>query len=113
MANETLTGSTTVIDLDIPQTLQETLIRTSNVIDKEISQTIQETLIQTSNVIEKDIPQTIQETSIGITSVIGQVGEKVNTGLVNTGLVIGKSLGKVFSNFGMIKIIIPNSQVVI
>lgn len=113
MANETLTGSTTVIDLDIPQTIQETAIGSSSVIDKEISQTIQETLIQTSNVIDKDIPQTIQETSIGITSVIGQVGEKVNTGLVNTGLVIGKSLGKVFSNFGAIKIVIPNSQVVI
>ena len=113
MANETLTGSSVVINADIPQTIQETLLQTSNVIDKDIVQTIQETLIQTSNVIEKDIPQTIQETSIGITSVIGQVGEKVNTGLVNTGLVIGKSLGKVFSNFGAIKIVIPNSQIVI
>ena len=94
MANETLTGSTTVINLDIPQTIQETIVSTSTVIDK-------------------DIPQTIQETAIGITSVIGQVGEKVNTGLVNTGLVIGKSLGKVFNNFGVIKIIIPNNQIVI
>lgn len=113
MANETLTGSTTVIDLDIPQTIQETAIGSSSVIDKEISQTIQETLIQTSNVIDKDIPQTIQETAIGITNVIGQVNEKVNTGLVSTGLVIGKSLGKVFCNFGVIKIVIPNSQIVI
>ena len=113
MANETLTGSTTVINLDIPQTIQETIVSTSNVIDKDIAQTIQETIVSTSTVIDKDIPQTIQETAIGITSVIGQVGEKVNTGLVNTGLVIGKSLGKVFNNFGVIKIVIPNSQIVI
>ena len=57
--------------------------------------------------------KTTQETSICITSVICQVGEKVNTGLVYTGLVIGKSLGKVFNNFGAIKIVIPNSQIVI
>ena len=113
MANETLTGSSVVINADIPQTIQETLLQTSNVIDKDIVQTIQETIVSTSTVIDKDIPQTIQETSIGITSVIGQVGEKVNTGLVNTGLVIGKSLGKVFCNFGIIKIVITNSQVVI
>ena len=113
MANETLTGSTTVIELDIPQTIQETAIGSSSVIDKDIPQTIQETLIQTSNVIDKDIPQTIQETSIGITSVIGQIGEKVNTGIVNTGLVIGRSFGKVFNNFGIIKIGVPNNQIVI
>lgn len=113
MANETLTGSTTVIELDIPQTIQELSLGTSNIIDKDIPQTLQELSVGISNVIDKDIPQTIQETSIGITSVIGQVGEKVNTGLVNTGLVIGKSLGKVFNNFGVIKIVIPNSQIVI
>ena len=113
MANETLTGSTTVINLDIPQTIQETIVSTSNVIDKDIAQTIQETIVSTSTVIDKDIPQTIQETAIGVTAVIGQVSEKVNTGIVSTGLVIGKSLGKVFNNFGAIKIVIPNSQIVI
>lgn len=113
MANETLTGSTAVIELYIPQTIQETIVDTSNVIDKDIAQTIQETIVSTSNVIDKDIPQTIQETAIGITSVIGQVGEKVNTGIVNTGLVIGRSFGKVFNNFGIIKIGVPNNQIVI
>jgi len=113
MANETLTGSTTVIELDIPQTIQELSLGTSNVIDKDIAQTIQELSLSTSNVIDKDIPQTIQETAIGITSVIGQVGEKVNTGIVNTGLVIGRSFGKVFNNFGIIKIGVPNNQIVI
>ena len=40
MANETLTGSSVVINADIPQTIQETLLQTSNVIDKDIVQTI-------------------------------------------------------------------------
>ena len=94
MANETLDSSTVVVNLDIPQTLQETILTTTEVVNK-------------------DIPQTLQETNLSVTAVVGQVGEKVQTGLVTTGLVIGKSLNGVFNNFGIIKIIVPNSQITI
>lgn len=113
MANETLDTSTVVVNQDIPQTIQETLLRTTEVIDKDISQTLQETIVRTTSVLDKDIPQTIQETNLSVTAVLGQVGEKVQTGIVATGLVIGKSLNGIFNNFGVIKISVPNSQIII
>ena len=36
--------------------------------------------------------KTTQETSIGITSVIGQVGEKVNTKIITTGLTLSDNI---------------------
>ncbi len=113
MANETLTGCTAVIENDIPQTIEEKIIGSSQVTEKDIPQTLQEVLIGVTTAIEKDIPQTLQEVNISTTAVIGQVGEKVNTGIVSTGLTIGKLLGKIFNNYGIVKIAIPNSQAVI
>ena len=113
MANETLDTSTLVVNLDIPQTIQETILTTTEVVDKDVPQTIQETITGVTNVVEKDIPQTIQETSLSLTAVLGQIGEKVSTGVVITGLTIGKSLNGVFNNFGVIKISVPNSQITI
>ena len=99
MANEFLSGSTTVIYNDIPQTRQESFI-------------------SDSVIIYKNIPMTVQESFISNTLVLGQNIDIISKSrIINT---FGMSdfipqviSSKFFNNLGIMKIKIPNSQLCI
>jgi len=72
MANESLDNSTVIVELEIPQTLQEQLLTTSVIQSFDIPQTLLESEDTISLIKQLDISSTLDEKYGSLTVVVGQ-----------------------------------------